>query len=109
MDIHIDDHHISDLTNINSAFGSRVIERLESIREDVEYAGTQGLMSLITAVIVQYSLTRPKLLSYSRQFCPKSHFGVLRELLDLFEGRDPKRHLWKVQDDGTYALLEYLL
>lgn len=106
MDIHVDDHKISDLTDTKIAFGNRMIERLEAIREDVGYAGAQGMMSLLTAVIEQNSFTRQKLLAYSRQFCPQTHFGVLRELLDVFRGDDPKRHLWNTQGDGTFVLLK---
>jgi hypothetical protein len=86
-------------------FGEKLLDGFEVIKKEVEASGVQGLIGLLTASISRYSLKRKALLAFGRQFCPPSHSAILRELLDVFQGDDPKRHRWTVQSDGTYSLL----
>lgn len=86
-------------------FGQKVVSAFEALRDDVEAAGVPGLISLLGAAIEKQSLDRKRLLAYCRQLCPPSHFAILRELLDHFEGADPKRHNWTIKGDGTYELI----
>ncbi|HKX77713.1 MAG TPA: hypothetical protein VJM34_04255 [Novosphingobium sp.] len=94
-----------DLGGLNLGFGAWIIERTESVQEDIEHEGAQGMISLIGAAIARYRYNHQQLLRFGRRICPPGYFGTFREFIDRFCGDDRRRCLWKRQDDGSYALL----
>ncbi|RYG94330.1 MAG: hypothetical protein EON58_16500 [Alphaproteobacteria bacterium] len=105
MTNYLNDNEEPDLSEPALEFGARIIERLEAIQEDIEHEGAQGLVSLIAATIKRYGFSHDQLLQFGKRLCPPGYFGAFSEILSTFRGDDRKRHLWRVQTDGSYALV----
>lgn len=86
--------------------GRHALACREGIRHDLALAGAPGLLSLFeTLVYSDQHLTRDDLLRTVHALCRPDMAEAAEELLDFFNGEDPRRHLWSEGDDGYYRPL----
>jgi hypothetical protein len=75
-----------------------------AIRNDLQFAGIPGLISLIRVLITEDRFDHRKLCLLGKKICGEIMGRLFREVLALFEGRKPGRHLWHRDEDGAFHL-----
>jgi hypothetical protein len=96
----------NNVTDWRLYLGREFLEQRDAIREGIALAGAPGVLSLFEALIASDEhLCRDDLLRTVHALCRTDMTDAVEELLDLFAGDDPRRHLWIEGKSGYYQLL----
>jgi hypothetical protein len=84
-----------------------MLERLDGIRQDIALIGVPAVISLLEALIRDDNhLYREDLVRNAALLCRFDMLDTIEDLVDHFEGTDPRRHMWTKGANGFYRPLE---
>lgn len=76
----------------------------QSVQEDLAWAGPQGVLSLIRALLGLGAFTREEMMEFGTAICGPRLTDLFEELLDLFESGPCWRDLCSRDGHGRYQL-----
>jgi hypothetical protein len=90
----------------NFMVGRRVTDKFNEIERELFDSSTDKIIGVTMALIYQGSFIKDTLLDEIENYPLNHDEERLEALLDGFTGTDPAKHLWSVDEDGVYSLLE---
>ncbi len=96
--------HERDVTDPNLRFAYEVCEEQGNVFRKLMRAGPAGIISVLQEAIQSALFSKDGLIDYCQQMYPGNYSDVIPEIIDVFEGDDPRRHLWHIDSDGFYWL-----
>lgn len=91
-------------SDIRLGFGKEMLSRVDGIRHDIAIVGVPAVISVIEALIAENEfLTRKSLVQQAQAFCRPDMRTTVEDLVDYFQGDNPRCHLWFEDQSGFFG------
>ena len=92
--------------DIRLTLGREMLSRIDGIRQDIAIIGVPAIISVIEALIASDEfLTREDVVRKVQALCRADMADTVEDLVDHFQGDDPRSHLWFEGPRGFYGPL----